>query len=165
VREAVSRTSSKFHFLTLPTNPPHQSAFRMTSYIVNVESSSKLINGILNMLGGFPQDTCSATSKVNKEMECDGKPCNACSEAWVEDCTDILVPSSFKVSKAMVRMVNLFGVTFKVKASGKLEGEEGEKELWCLDFRKPNEEDGPAFFVIESDKARKKKRKKGEGEL
>ncbi|GMH73213.1 hypothetical protein TrRE_jg10126 [Triparma retinervis] len=140
---------------------------RMTSYVVNVESSSKLINGILNVLGGFPQDTCSEKSKVNKEMECNGKPCDACSEAWAEeDCTDLLVPSNFKVSKAMVRLVNFFGVTFKVMASGKVEGEEGEIELWCLDFRKPSEEDGPAFFIIESGKAgKKKKKKKGGGEL
>lgn len=89
------------------------------------------------------------------QMKCDGRSCNACSGPWDEDCSEQEFPSSFRVSKSMVRVAKFFRVTFQVRARGEVEGE-GERELWCLDFRKnemgSEDKEGAPFFVINTKK-------------
>jgi len=127
----------------------------MSSYLVDVNSNSRLVNGILNVLGGFPQNSCGEKAKMNDSMMCDGRPCDACGEMWGEECDKEVLKSEFKVSKAMVRLGNLFNLQFKVRAWGGIEGEEGERELWCMDFREWKEKEGAEepFFLIDTKKS------------
>ena len=54
---------------------------RMANYYVSVTSSFRMIQPILKLLGGFPQNTCSGSEKnANQAMKCGDGPCNACAE-------------------------------------------------------------------------------------
>ncbi|GMH93146.1 hypothetical protein TL16_g12546 [Triparma laevis f. inornata] len=128
---------------------------QVRSYHVDVTSNSRIINAILKAFGGFPQNTCDQVSKANDSMLCEGRPCNACAEPWEEGCSNKILNSDFKVSRAMVRAASLFNLNFAVKAYGEVDGLEGEVVFWCMDFKSGEE----GAFVIDT----LKKNKDGEG--
>eukprot|EP00518_Triparma_eleuthera_P001128 CAMPEP_0182454442 /NCGR_PEP_ID=MMETSP1319-20130603/1077_1 /TAXON_ID=172717 /ORGANISM="Bolidomonas pacifica, Strain RCC208" /LENGTH=170 /DNA_ID=CAMNT_0024652455 /DNA_START=76 /DNA_END=585 /DNA_ORIENTATION=- len=87
---------------------------RPQSYYVTVSSSWRMLNPVLSALGGFPQNTCGqeGAEGANSAMTCAEGPCDACAEQWPEGCEEQKLTSKFAVSKAMIRLANLFPVAF-----------------------------------------------------
>jgi hypothetical protein len=138
---------------------------RPTTYVVDVTSSSWVINKLIGVFGHFPQDTCveSSGGSANDAVLCnDGERCSACTSAWADGCEGELKVSEFLVSRAMIKAGSWLAVSFQLAARGALEGAEGaegaegggEEEYWCFHFRpeaKKGKGDGvPPMTVIDS---------------
>ena len=133
--------------------PRAQRIIRPIDYIINARTSSVLVNGVLKIFGSFPQNTCAPKKSSNsgessplESMQCNGKACDACGEAWpLEGCNELELESEFQLSKAMLRLASFADVKISlvatttgfsyVDANGDdVIGEGGV--LWCLDFRR-----------------------------
>ena len=143
--------------LTIKWSPsPSLCGRRPQNYYVTVTSSWRMLNPILSALGGFPQDTCGPAAGgggANQAMTCGSGSCDACAEEWPEGCNAEMLVSKFAVTRAMIRLANLFPVAFRVVAWGDVEGL-GESEFWCLDFRRWKEGQ-VAKVVLDTDDAKK----------
>ena len=59
------------------------------------------------------------------------------------------------MTKTMIKLVNWFPVAFRVTAWGEVEGV-GERELWCLDFRRGEVEHAAVVLDTNAAKATEK---------
>ena len=74
------------HFTTAWHPTPDICDANVTSYFVDVRVSNFVINTLLGILGGFPQDICSPTSMLLRFVNTKGKRPNPCAPYSATDC-------------------------------------------------------------------------------
>eukprot|EP00620_Florenciella_sp_RCC1587_P009891 CAMPEP_0182598470 /NCGR_PEP_ID=MMETSP1324-20130603/88300_1 /TAXON_ID=236786 /ORGANISM="Florenciella sp., Strain RCC1587" /LENGTH=236 /DNA_ID=CAMNT_0024816303 /DNA_START=172 /DNA_END=882 /DNA_ORIENTATION=+ len=93
----------------------------ITSYMVSVSTTSWPINRLMGMFGGFPQSTCSGSSKVNGQVKTqDGQVPNACSP-YEDVCSERQRRSEVALPSILWVLVEYADIKFAIHAFGTTE--------------------------------------------
>ena len=128
---SVNRT----HFHLQWRASPQLCGKNVTSYLVDVVSSSPIVNLALGWFGSFPQSTCDPDSKSNNKIKTqNGTVPNACSPYSLR-CNKRRRTSTVALPASLWPLVRFANLQFRIRSVGTLarrvEGEEKEEVAAC----------------------------------